>query len=210
MTFRLPVLTIVIAGCLSNTGTDTDPVDTEVDTELPDTDVPDTDLPDTDLPDTDVPDTDTPVSPVDVSRLTRSGGCGDLNLTMGSTDGELLLKLWHDGGLAMAAYQATSGTASVTLDLASEGSLVLWEGTQVDALACNDAWTGTEEIVTTWSAIAGTAEVSVVSDQVHEPWDAYPGTGSITLTDVVLHVDGMADVSIPSLSWSAAVGWLPG
>ncbi len=33
---------------------------------------------------------------------------------------------------------------------------------------------------------------------------------TITLTDVVLGVDGGADIHLPDTTWSADVGWLPG
>jgi hypothetical protein len=59
-------------------------------------------------------------------------------------------------------------------------------------------------------AVSGTVAVEVDSDGVHEEWDAYPGTGTITLEDIVLEADGAEPVRVESLSWSAAVGWLPG
>ena len=146
----------------------------------------------------------------DVALLVDPGGCSDLAMTLGSQAGDLNLVFVHNADVAKTAYEAADGTASVTLDLATEASLELWQGIQVTFLTCNDAWNGNEEIVTTWKATAGTASLQVVTQGEHEPWDAYPGTGTLTLTDVVLSAEGAVDVLIPSLTWSAAIGWLPG
>jgi len=145
----------------------------------------------------------------DLAALVNAGGCADLAMTLGSDAGDLVL-IFTTSGVTQAAYDAKDGTATVTLDLADEGSLELWQGIEVTNLPCNDALNGTEEVVTTWSVVSGTAEVTVVSASEHEPWDEYPGDATLTLSDAVLVADGAEDVIIDSLSWEAWVGWLPG
>jgi len=184
-----------------DTGEESD-ADTDSDTDS-DTDA-DTDS-DTDS-DTDA---DTDVDPPDLESLDDPGGCADLIMTHDSPDGSLSLVFTYTEGLAQAAYDA-GGTASATLDLATDATLVLRQGTNVGALSCNDALDGSEVVDTEWQAVSGSAEVEVASDLVHEEWDAYPGTGTITLTGVEFEADGAPDVSLESATWSAAVGWLPG
>ena len=194
--------TLLLGACGEGKDDDTGDAEADADTDS-DTDA-DTDS-DTDS-DTDA---DTDVDAPDLSVLDRPGGCADLVMTFGSTDGSLNLVFSSSSGLAQAAYD--DGTsASLTLDLATSGSLVLQQGNRVTDLTCNDAFTGDEVVDTEWTAVSGTLEVEVVTDGVHEDWDAYPGTGTITLEDVVLEADGAESVSVESLSWSAAVGWLPG
>jgi hypothetical protein len=145
----------------------------------------------------------------DLGALVNAGGCSDLAMTLGSDDKDLVL-IFTTSDVTTAAYDAKAGTATVTLDLATDGSLELWQGIDVTNIPCNDALYGTEVVVTTWTVVSGTAEVSVVSSGEHEPWDEYPGDGTLSLTDVVLSADGAEDVTIDSLSWTAWVGWLPG
>ncbi|MGM0575989.1 MAG: hypothetical protein ACQEXJ_09695 [Myxococcota bacterium] len=162
-----------------------------------------------DVPDTAHDTSDLTPAP-DTGLLVDAGGCADLVMSLGSEADDLVLVFDYQGEVAKAAYEAESGEASATLDVATEASLELRQGTKVTALVCNDALDGSEEVVTTWTATAGTAHVEVVSDGIHEPWDAYPGDATITLTDVVLEAEGAEQVVIPTLTWSAAVGWLPG
>lgn len=146
----------------------------------------------------------------DLADLVDPGGCSDLAMTLGSTAGDLVLLMVYNGGLSQAAFDAKDGTASASLDLSVEGSLELWQGIDVTNIPCNDALNGTEEVVTLWTAVSGTAQLDVVSDGEHKAWDAWPGTTTLVLSDVVLSADGAADVSIPTLSWTAYTGWLPG
>ncbi len=146
----------------------------------------------------------------DLSTLTRNGGCSDLVLTQGSEDDSLILIFAYTEGLAQQAFEAEDKTASATLDLASEGSLELWQGNRVTAIVCNDALDGSEVVETAWTVASGTAAISVVSDGTSEPWGEYPGDATVTLTDVVLESPDAPDISIPSRTWSAGVGWLPG
>lgn len=145
----------------------------------------------------------------DTLGLSETGGCSDLLMYAGDPSGELIL-VFSTTGVAQAAYEAATLEASVELDLATEGSLELWQGTSVTNIPCNDALYGDEEVVTSWIALEGSATVSVESEGVHEAWDAYPGTATLVLQDVVLSAEGAEDASIESLGWSAYVGWLPG
>jgi hypothetical protein len=154
--------------------------------------------------------TDEPEAHV-LTKLVTPGGCADLVLTLNSKEGDLSLVFVYRNELTKAAYESATGAAAATVDLASGGSLELWEGIQVDQLSCNDALSGSEEILTTWTAVSGTAQLSVISNGVKNAGPAYPGTGSITLTDVVLTTADQDDLMVPNLiAWTAAVGWLPG
>ena len=155
-------------------------------------------------------DADSDVAAPDLPGLEQPGGCSDLVMYMAAPAGDLLLIFSHQEGLAQSAYESPVGTAALAVDLTSEGSLELWQGTELSFIPCNDALNGTEEIVTTWSATSGTAELEVVSDGTTQPWGEYPGEATLILTDVVLDADGAEQVTIASLSWAAFVGWLPG
>ncbi len=146
----------------------------------------------------------------DLAALVDEGGCADVVMHLGSEAGDLVL-VFNTPGLTEAAFHAMDKQASVTLDLATEyTALKLWEGVDVTNIPCNDALYGTEEVHTTWTTLSGSADLQVTSLGEHKPWDAYPGDATLTLTDVVLTADGAEDVRFDSLSWSAAVGWLPG
>lgn len=146
----------------------------------------------------------------DLTGLVDASGCADLMMALGDPSGELVLVFSYDGALAQQAFESGTGAASAALDLASQGSLELWQGSSVTNLPCNDALTGDEEVLRSWLTVSGSAALTVTSDGVHEPWDAYPGTADLELSDVVLSSEGAEDVVIESLGWSAYVGWLPG
>ena len=150
------------------------------------------------------------VAAPDLAVLVDASGCGDVQMVLGDPGGELLLLFSYNGGLAQAAYESEAGQAGVELELAVEGSLELWRGTSVTNIPCNDALNGDEEVLQSWLAVQGSAIVEVVSDGTTEPWGEYPGTATLELSDVVLSSEGVEDVAIESLSWSAHVGWLPG
>ncbi|HJN75304.1 MAG TPA: hypothetical protein QGF58_15350 [Myxococcota bacterium] len=145
----------------------------------------------------------------DLSDLSQAGGCVDLVMTMGDPSGELVLIFNHGAGLAQQAFEG-EGTAQATLDLATEGSLELWQGVAVTNIPCNDALYGNELVVSTWTVTSGVAEVEVVSDGSSTAWGEYPGGATLKLTDVVLSEEGAEDVEIDELEWTAWVGWMPG
>lgn len=146
----------------------------------------------------------------DLSTLTDVGGCADVVMYQSSPDRTLVLVFHYDGEVAKRAFESSSSTASDSPDLGGPATLELWQGTQVTDLVCNDALTGTEVVDRAWLATSGAAQIEVVSDGTSEPWGAYPGEGTLTLTDVVMEGSGEEDVSFSTRTWTAGVGWLPG
>ena len=148
--------------------------------------------------------TDTP----DVGDLVDPGGCGDMMLTLASSDRSTVLAFQMSKGLTREAYE-NGGKATATLTLPDDGTLSLHRGDGITELFCNDVFTDTIVIDETWEATAGEVTITVVSEGI-DHGHAIPGTATITIDSATLQLSGSEDITIEALSWEAAVGWLPG
>jgi len=146
------------------------------------------------------------------AALAHSNGCGDLYLYAWTDDGATLLRIDVPGGL-LAEADAAGGSWGVTWDLPDpEVEVALLGGSCLDELACNDALSCMEHPVDVErTAVSGTLHLALTDVVEHADccWD-YQGTATVSLCDVVFRAAGEADQTIGVLTWSAAVGWLPG
>lgn len=158
----------------------------------------------------DTGDTGTPSSleVPDVAELVTPGGCGDIQMTLASTDRSAVLEFHDATDLTAQAYTA-GAPVSETYTLPASGSLELHQGTEVTGLFCNDAFTDDMVIERSWVASSGTVVVTVTSEGT-DHGHAKPGTATITIEDAVLDLDGEESILIEAVSWEAPVGWLPG
>lgn len=142
-----------------------------------------------------------------IEALVSPGGCGDLMLTLASADRSWVLAFQVSGDLTRQAYE--DGKATATYTLPDDAALSLHRGEGITELFCNDVYDESITIDESWAASAGSVTVTVVSEGI-DHGHATPGTATITIEDATLEQKGEADISIGSLSWEAAVGWLPG
>lgn len=146
----------------------------------------------------------------DVGTLVNEGGCSDVAMTKISADDTLALLVVSDTELAAQAYADGGAPITVTYDLAAgQGRVELWQGLGMNNLLCNDYLEGHEVVDTTWVGTSGTVELTVTPTGTATDWD-WPATGEVTLTGVVLEAAGAESVTLPTTSWTANVGWLPG
>lgn len=146
----------------------------------------------------------------DLTTLVNEGGCSDVAMTKMSADDTLALLVVSDTELAAQAYADGGAPITVTYDLAAgQGRVELWQGVGMSSLMCNDVMEGHEVVNTTWTATSGTVELTITPTGTASDWE-WPATGDVTLTGVVLEAAGAETVTVPTTSWSAHVGWLPG
>jgi hypothetical protein len=157
------------------------------------------------------PDSGRPTTPPDLSRLSAEGGCGDLYLYQVDPAGSLLLETSVFPSPSLGEQSAADGNApaSLAVDLATDPVLTLSEGIDLDHLPCNDALEGTEEVLTTWTPVAGTATFTFTASGETEV-DRPLGEGRVELEGVVLEAPDGTSLTVPDRSWTAAAGWLPG
>lgn len=144
----------------------------------------------------------------DVGALVTPGGCGDILMSLASTDRTAALVFQDQAGLTAQAYKAGKPVTE-TYTLPADGALAVHQGTEVTGLFCNDAFTDDMVIDRSWEATAGTVVVTVTSEGV-DHGHAKPATATITVEDAVLELDGEESITIDAVSWEAAIGWLPG
>ncbi len=150
------------------------------------------------------------VAAPDLTTLGIDGGCSDVAMTKMSADDTLALLVVSDTELAAQAHADGGAPITVTYDLAAgEGRVELWQGVGMSSLLCNDVVNGDEVLNTTWVATQGTVELTITPNGTATDWE-WPATGAVTLTGVELQAAGAETVTLPTTSWSAQVGWLPG
>jgi len=158
--------------------------------------------------DTDDTGSGTSIAVPDVGTLVDAGGCGDVQMLLSTSDRSAALVFSDEADLTEQAY-AAGEPITATYTLPAEGILELHQGTEVTGLFCNDAFDDNMVIDHTWTATAGTVTITVTSEGIdhgyHKPADA-----TITIEGAVLQLDGSDDVTIESVSWTYAIGWLAG
>ena len=161
-------------------------------------------LPLTGCPDEASEDTAAPaVEAPDLSTLTVFEGCGDVFMAASNADYTLMLLYRHPQGL-LDAVEGSGEAASSTVDLAVEGELTLYRGTELWGKLCSDY--SFAEIDATWTATFGVAylEVEPLAEGEDWPW------ATLDLEGAVLESPGVDPVAIDEMTWSADVGEMGG
>ena len=156
------------------------------------------------------------VEPVDpnVNDLSNISGCSDY-FVYAYNDADTQTLHISGSGLAQEAHSNnTSISRSYTINPDTDDiqpTLVMQIGENLNHASCNDAIIpGMEPVVADeWRAISGTVSFSVTPAGEATDWGEYPAEMDITLEEIVLSND-TSSVEIPTMSLSAAIGWMPG
>lgn len=154
-------------------------------------------------------DTD-PVGPGFEAGLTYDGGCADVVLYAWRPDDTLAL-FFRTTGVAEAAHAAGEATTfSWTLpDDALD--LHLEQGEHLTEITCSDVIEYHPVVTAAWTAVSGTATLTVTPTGDATPWGEYPSLGELQITDIVLQsAEGGEDLPLESFAISSGIGWLPG
>ena len=137
------------------------------------------------------------------------GGCSDVSIYSRNSDDTLGLFFSSSG--QVATVQEAEANLTFQLDLASdEASVVVQAGEYITDIACNDVVIQDPIIDEHWTAISGTAQLSIDYDENGGDFDTN-APATLILFDVMLVNDVGDQVHLDHFGPAQVyVGWLPG
>ena len=144
------------------------------------------------------------------SELEHHVGCGDVYLSASNEANDTMLTFSTiDLDLVADALEA-NGSITTNFDLGGEDArLIIQTGVGVRDFACNDDMSSESRIDYSFSAISGTAVVTVAPEE--EPNDYTFGIASVVITDAVFSDGESCDLTIENFEWvEELVGWYAG
>ena len=143
-----------------------------------------------------------------IASLSAFGGCGDIVFYAVDSNDEVMLT-FHAEDVVGEARSAGEGQETVMTFVlpAPATQLILQQGTRISDATCDDLIeNGGPQVSRSWTAIAGTATVSVRADPGEETARA-----DLLLEHVVLEGSGGDRVTFDRLAWTdILVGWRAG
>ncbi len=147
-----------------------------------------------------------PLGPGFENDFVQRGGCADVVFYAVDAADEVLVT-FQTTGLVDAARAAATPITTV-FELPVEGvTAIIEQGSKISDAICDDVIeNGGPRITRTWTAIAGTATVTIRINP-----DNFGARGDLRLDDVVFVSDDGRRVRVDELLWiDVSVGWLPG
>ena len=173
-----------------------------------------TDISDTDSPDDTAEDTGSSGQLNYERHFTRFGGCGDF-FVYGQNDDDTIAIQISGSGLVQATFDAGE-TTTFDFDLTTNTDLtiVVLQGQNINHASCNDALDPDIELLIdkTYVAVNGTLSIEIAPTGNETSWGELPSDATILLQSSDFCANGSVEdcLNIGELSFSTAIGWLPG
>ncbi len=143
------------------------------------------------------------------ASLTNFIGCADVALHAYTPDGSILLSFGYNG-LVLQAYKTGAESLTESITLPGDVWVEVSTGVNQHLVPCNDAIHGGIETHRTYTPLSGSATLTVTpTDKTWTEWEM-PADATVVLENVEFEDDSGDTVTLPTLTITHYVGWLPG